>query len=134
MRCTEWHYRCRSCDHRITLPGADLSFSYVTFLGISPTPEAVFLKAPTNPAYAEIHALVIENARNLGTTGMVPQANSSAPWSAASSIRTATACRSASSELLHAHDAQRPRPNSCGRRRPPGQSPSARPPTSNGTP
>jgi len=70
VHCTEWHYRCRSCNHRFALPGADLSFSYGTFLGISPTPEAVFLEAPTDPAYAEIQALVNENARYPGMTGL----------------------------------------------------------------
>ena len=71
MRCTEWHYRCHSCDHRFTLPGADLSFSYGTFLGVSPTPEAAFLDAPSDPAYAEIRALVSGNGRTAGMTGMI---------------------------------------------------------------
>jgi hypothetical protein len=70
MHCTEWHYRCRSCDHRFTLPGADLSFRYGSFLGVSPTPEAVFLDAPASPVYAEVQAVVSENGRTPGMTGM----------------------------------------------------------------
>ena len=59
----------RPPDH-LARGGADLSFRYGTFLGVSPTPEAVFLEIPTDPAYAEIQALVSENARNPGTTAM----------------------------------------------------------------
>jgi hypothetical protein len=69
MRCTEWHYRCGVCQHRFILPGADLSFHYGTFLGVSPTPEAAFLEAVTDPVYAEIDALVTQNAP---TAGMIP--------------------------------------------------------------
>ncbi|WP_052441237.1 hypothetical protein [Streptacidiphilus anmyonensis] len=70
MHCTEWHYVCRSCDHRFTLPGADLSFSYGAFLGVSSTPEAVLLDAFADPAYAEIQALVSEDERTTGLTAV----------------------------------------------------------------
>jgi hypothetical protein len=69
MHCTEWRYRCDACQHRFNLPGADLSFHHGVFLGVSATPEAAFLDAINDPAYAEIHALVTQDAR---TEGMSP--------------------------------------------------------------
>lgn len=69
MHCTEWHYRCRCCDHRFILPGADLSFVYGTVLGVSPSPEAVFFCALGDPAYIEIQALVSRDGR---TAGLAP--------------------------------------------------------------
>ncbi|WP_055591193.1 hypothetical protein [Peterkaempfera griseoplana] len=63
MRCTERHYHCRSCGHRFTLPGADLSFAYGTFLGVSATPQAAVLHC-FDPTYTEIEALVDDHRRS----------------------------------------------------------------------
>jgi hypothetical protein len=124
MYCTEWHYRCRSCDHRFALPGADLSLSYGTFLGISPTPEAVVLEAFTDPAYAEIQALVSEDERTTGLTALAagqlvrtvaggvfdPDSNRS-PFTF---VGTPPCPRCTSSEIVLLHATQTPWPGDVG--------------------
>ena len=43
MRLTRWDYICGRCGHAYALPGADLSFAYGTFLGVSPSGETATL-------------------------------------------------------------------------------------------
>lgn len=62
MRCTEWVYCCHSCTQRFTLPGADLSFFYGSFLGVSSSREGALLSA-FDPAYSAISALVTADPR-----------------------------------------------------------------------
>jgi hypothetical protein len=58
LRLTRWRYRCRECHHDYDLPGADLSFFYGWFLGISPGAEAVVFDAVSFDGFDELAALV----------------------------------------------------------------------------
>ncbi len=50
--------------------GADLSFPYGYFLGVSINAEAVYLSAVTDHAYAEIQALAAQDSRWVGMAPM----------------------------------------------------------------
>ena len=58
LRLTRWKYRCGDCHHDYDLPGADLSFFYGWFLGVSPNLEAVVFDAVTYQGFDEIKAII----------------------------------------------------------------------------
>lgn len=65
MRLFEYEYECGRCRHRYELPGADLSFVYGTWLGVSVARSAVLVETLDHPVVDELLVLLGPDARDL---------------------------------------------------------------------
>jgi hypothetical protein len=58
IRLMRWNYRCGECHRDYDLPGADLSFFYGWFLGVSPCADAVAFDTVSFLAFDELQELI----------------------------------------------------------------------------
>jgi hypothetical protein len=65
VRLVRSNYQCGACGHDYELPGADLSFQYGAFLGVSRNLEAVVFEAVTYPGFAELWSIINSLADDL---------------------------------------------------------------------